>query len=139
MVKERPLRRIAQAGARSAQYRLIHHQRERYEVKAMCKFFGVSRAAYYAWVRALDQPDPDGERMGWVQEAYEKSHRTYGYRRIALWLGKQKGIHMNHKAVLRLMKKLKIPPGGRKGKIFRRMAKAGIYNTYANLLDPKIT
>ena len=72
--------RIAQAGARQAQYRLIYHQKERYEVKAMCQLFGISRAAYYAWVKRLAHPDPDRERMSWVQEAYEKSHRTYGYR-----------------------------------------------------------
>ena len=77
--------------------------------------------------------------MGWVQEAYEKSHRTYGYRRIGLWLGKQKGIHMNHKAVLRLMNKLNIRSVARKRKIFRSMAKSEIYHHYANVLDRKFS
>lgn len=98
-------------------------------------FFGVSRAAYYKWVRRLDQPDPDGERMKQIREAYEKSHRTYGYRRIALWLLKQKGICINHKAVLRLMNKLNIRSVARKRKIFRSMAKAMIYHHYANVLN----
>ena len=44
----------------------------------MCAFFGVSRAAYYAWVNKLDQADPDRERMELVQEAYEASHKIYG-------------------------------------------------------------
>jgi len=101
----------------------------------MCEFFGVSRAAYYAWVKRLDQPDPDGERMRWVQEAYEKSHRVYGYRRIVLWLQRQKGIRINHKAVLRLMHKLNIRSVARKRKIFRRMTKAEIYHHYGNLLN----
>ena len=30
----------------------------------------------------MDRPDPDRERMKLVQEAYERSRRTYGYRRI---------------------------------------------------------
>ena len=77
-------------------------------MKAMCKFFGLSRAAYYAWVKRLDQPDPDQDQMELVQEAYRKSRRTYGYRRITLWLRKNKGIFINHKAVLRLMDKLNI-------------------------------
>lgn len=101
----------------------------------MCSFFGVSRAAYYAWVNQLDQADPDQERMAQVQEAYEKSHRIYGYRRISLWLRKQKGVCINHKAVLRLMNKLQIRSVARKRKIFRRMAKAHIYHHYDNLLQ----
>lgn len=100
----------------------------------MCAFFGVSRAAYYAWVKHLDQPDPDRARMEQVQEAYERSHRTYGYRRIVLWLQKQKGVFLNHKTVLRLMNKLNIRSVARKRKIFRR-AKAEIYHHYDNLLN----
>jgi hypothetical protein len=50
----------------------------------MCAFFGVSRAAYYAWVKRIDQPDPDADRLTLVQEAFEASHQTYGYRRIQM-------------------------------------------------------
>lgn len=100
----------------------------------MCKFFGVSRAAYYAWVKRLAQPDPDQERMAQVQEAYEKSHRTYGYRRIALWLQRQ-GICINHKTVWRLMHKLNIRSVARQRKVFRTMAKAELYHHYDNLLN----
>lgn len=101
----------------------------------MCKFFGVSRAAYYAWVKHLDQPDPDTERMEQIQEAYEKSHRTYGYRRIVFWLQKQKGICINHKAVLRLMNKLNIRSVARKRSIFRKMAKTRVHHYYENVLN----
>jgi putative transposase len=110
----------------------------------MCEFFGVSRAAYYAWVKHLDQPDPDHERLEQVQEAYEKSHRTYGYRRIALWLQRQKGVRINHKTVLRLtlapgasagVNKLNIRSVARKRKGFRKVDKAEIYHYYDNLLN----
>ena len=40
--------------AREAQYRVIYQHREEYEVKAMCKFFDISRAAYYAVDQALE-------------------------------------------------------------------------------------
>lgn len=101
----------------------------------MCKFFGVSRAAYYAWAKKLNQPDPDQKRMEYVQEAYEKSHRTYGYRRITLWLQKQKGICINHKTVLRLMNKLNIRSVARQRKIFRRAARIRILHHYTNVLQ----
>ena len=77
--------------------------------------------------------------MEQVQEAYERSHQTYGYRRIALWLDKQKGICINHKAVLRLMNKLNIRSVARKRKVFRTMPKAEIYHHYANLLQGKFS
>lgn len=102
----------------------------------MCTFFGISRAAYYAWVKRLDQPDPDDEQMKLVQEAYEKSHRIYGYRRMAVWLQKQKGICINHKTVLRLMNKLNIRSVARRRKAFRR-PKAELYHYYDNLLQQK--
>jgi putative transposase len=100
----------------------------------MCQLFGVSRAAYYAWLKRLGQPDPDQERMEQVREAYERSHRVYGYRRIACWLQRQKGVCINHKTVLRLMNKLNIRSVARRRKVFR-MPKAGIYHHYGNLLD----
>ncbi len=43
-------------------------------------FLGVSRSAYYAWIKRMDRPDPDQERMQLVLEAYERSRKTYGYR-----------------------------------------------------------
>src|SRR4030095_5253027 len=82
--------RIAQTGARVAQYRSIYHHRTEYPVKAMCEFFGVSRAAYYVWFKRLEQGDPDQERMQQVQEAYEANHKIYGYRRLSLWLRQHK-------------------------------------------------
>jgi transposase InsO family protein len=77
-------------------------------VTALCGFFGISRAAYYAWVKRMAQPDPDAPHLQLVQEAYTASRRTYGYRRIQIWLERQRGLRLNHKTVLRLMQKLGI-------------------------------
>lgn len=87
---------------------MIYQMRAKYPVTALCAFFGISRAAYYAWVMRMAQPDPDEPRLQLVQEAYSTSHRTYGYRRIQIWLARQRGIRLNHKTVLRLMQKLGI-------------------------------
>ena len=101
----------------------------------MCKFFGISRAAYYAWVKQMDQPDRDGERKQLVQEAYEKSHGTYGYRRIGVWIQINKGQSINHKAVLRLMNNLQIHSIARKRKIYKRMSELETYHRYENVLN----
>ena len=88
--------RIAGTAAHAAQYRVIYHSKKEYEVKAMGIFFGVSRAAYYGWESRSEQEDPDRDRKALVQEAYEASHKIYGYRRITLWL-KQK-TYLGHQS-----------------------------------------
>jgi len=105
----------------------------------MCKFFGVSRAAYYVWVKRLDPPDPDAERKQLIQEAYEKSHGTYGYRRIGLWIRKNAGRSINHKAVLRMMNVLHIRSIARKRRMFKRLEELETYHRYDNLLNREFT
>ena len=96
---------------------------------------GVSRSAYYAWLRRLERPDPDQDRLQLVQEAYESSQRTYGYRRIQLWIQRQYGLSINHKAVLRLMRKLHIQSIARRRNPYRQMQKQyGARSSCANLL-----
>ena len=101
----------------------------------MCEFFGVSRAAYYQWLKRIGQPDRDQARMELVQEAYEKSHHVYGYRRIVLSIRKHKGVFMNHKAVLRLMNKLSIHSVARRRKIFIPRTQLDTYHCYQNVLQ----
>jgi len=108
-------------------------------VKAMCSFFGVSRAAYYAWAKRIDQPDPDAERMVLVQEAYGASYQTYGYRRIQMWILQKRGVTINHKAVLRLMNKMGIRSTARKRKIYRKQDGYESYHLYPNVLDRDFT
>jgi transposase InsO family protein len=127
--------RIAESAARAAQYRAIDHHKEEYEVKAMCEFFGVSRAAYYAWKRKQAESDPDHERMAQIQAVYEASHKSYGYRRITIQLQRKQGIIINHKAVLRLMGKLGVRSQARKPKIYKKLEEIGTYHRYPNVLN----
>jgi transposase InsO family protein len=101
----------------------------------MCAFFGISRAAYYAWVKRLEGPDPDADRKEMVQKAYLASHRTYGYRRITWWIAQHCGVAINHKAVLRLMNQLGIRSVARKRRIYKKMSELETYHSYANLLN----
>jgi transposase InsO family protein len=105
----------------------------------MCEFFRVSRAAYYQWLKRKSQPDRDQERMELVQEAYEKSHRAYGYRRIGLWIRKNKHIQINSKAVLRLMNRMNIRSVARQRKIRKKLADLDIYHCYENILNRQFT
>jgi putative transposase len=101
----------------------------------MCEFLAVSRAAYYEWVKKLEEPDPDQERLEQVQAVFQTSHRTYGYRRLTLALQQNRGICINHKTVLRLMRKLNIRSVARKPKVHKKLEEIGIYHKYPNLLN----
>ena len=70
----------------------------------MCKFFEVSRSGYYAFLKRMDIPDRDLPLAETIRECQEESHRTYGYRRVHIWLERQ-GIYRNPKTVLRVMQK----------------------------------
>jgi len=104
-------------------------------VNAMCAFFGISRAAYYAWRKRIDQPDPDAKRKEHIQEAYNASKKTYGYRRISLWLRQKRWITINHKAVLRLMNLLGIHSVVRQRKAYKRTSQLDAYHRYENVLN----
>jgi transposase InsO family protein len=105
----------------------------------MCAFFGVSRAAYYAWEKRLGQDEQDDERMRQVLDAYQASYKTYGYRRITLALQQKQGLFINHKAVLRLMNQLGIRSVARKPNIYRKAAQSGSQHTYPNHLARNFT
>lgn len=104
----------------------------------MCDFFGVSRAAYYKWVKRSEEPDPDLERMQLVEKAWLKSRKIYGYRRVALYLQEQ-GHVINHKAVLRLMRKLHIRSVARKRKPYKKASEMETHHRYQNILDRDFT
>lgn len=108
-------------------------------MKAMCAFLGVSRAAYYAWCKKLEQPDADAPRLELVQQAYRASHQVYGYRRISLWIRQNRGLVVNPKAVLRLMRKLNIRSRARRRKLAWKAEELGVYHRYPNLLNRDFT
>ena len=70
----------------------------------MCKFFGVSRSGYYAFIHRLDRPDRDADLAEAIRRKQQECRSTYGYRRMQLALAAN-GIYRNPKTVLRVMKK----------------------------------
>ena len=85
-------------------YHIIHRHRDEYPVSVMCKFFEVSRSGYYAFVKRLGRPEHDTELAEQIRECQKFTDKTYGYRRVCLWLNR-KNIRRNPKTVLRVMKK----------------------------------
>ena len=87
-----------------AKYAVIYRHRYEYPISVMCKFFEVSRSGYYDFVKRLGRPEKDADLAKKIQICQDTTDKTYGYRRVWLWL-KRKDIHKNPKTILRVMKK----------------------------------
>ena len=114
----------------SVKYRVIYRHKDKYSISEMCRFFEVSRSGYYDYVKRMDVPAWDLPLAEKIRECQEHSHRTYGYRRVHIWL-KRHGIHKNPKTVLRVMQKYNLLSEVRRKKY--QNYTNGIYK-YPNLL-----
>ena len=83
---------------------VIYRHKDKYSISEMCRLFEVSRSGYYDYVKRMDIPAWDLPLADKIRECQEHSHRTYGYRRVHIWLERQ-GIYRNPKTVLRVMQK----------------------------------
>ena len=80
-------------------YQVIFKHSDKYNISQMCKFFGVSRSGYYAFLKRKDSEDKDIFLAKEIQECQNENKYTYGYRRVQIWL-EEKGIFKNPKTVL---------------------------------------
>jgi transposase InsO family protein len=112
---------------------VIYHRRQQYPVSVMCQFFNVSRSGYYDYLRRKDEPAKDaalGELIGQCQHSCRK---TYGYRRVHLWLIREMRLRLNPKTVLRVMNKYGLLSEIRRRKKYRQMGQQ--LHRYENLLN----
>ena len=83
---------------------VIYRHREKYGISEMCRFFKVSRSGYYDYIKRMGIPAKDLPLAEKIKECQDKYGKTYGYRRVHIWL-ERNGIHKNPKTVLRVMQK----------------------------------
>ena len=115
----------------SVKYLVIYRHKEKYSISKMCRFFEVSRSGYYDFVKQMERPDRDLPLAEQIKECQQEVKRTYGYRRVQIWL-ERKGIHRNPKTVLRVMQKYNLLSVVRR----KRYQHCGEYlHRYPNLLN----
>jgi len=117
----------------SVKYLVIYRQREKYPVATMCAFFEVSRSGYYDFVRRMDRPDRDKPLAIAIAQCQERSRKTYGYRRVHIWLRREYGLVMNPKTVLRVMRKYGLLSDIRRRRKYWQMGQQ--LHKYENLLN----
>ena len=113
-------------------YHVIYRHQAEYPVSVMCRFFGVSRSGYYAFIHRLGKPEKDAALGELIAQQRERSFRTYSYRRMWLWL-KSQNIFCNPKTVLRIMKKYDLLSEIRRRRKWQQMGQQ--VHKYKNLLN----
>ncbi|MBR2132454.1 MAG: IS3 family transposase [Oscillospiraceae bacterium] len=113
-------------------YQIIYRNRERYAISVMCRFFSVSRSGYYDYVKRLGMPSHDTNVAEWIRQCQQESRKTYGYRRVWLWL-RAKNIHRNPKTILRIMQKYELLSEIRRRRKWVQMGQQ--LHKYKNLLN----
>ena len=88
----------------SVKYMVIYRHKDKYSISEMCRFFKVSRSGYYGYVSRMNIPAWDLPLAEKIQECQNKCGKTYGYRRVHIWL-ERNGIYHNPKTILRVMQK----------------------------------
>jgi len=83
---------------------VIYRHKDKYGISEMCRFFNVSRSGYYGYVKRIDLPAKDLPLAEKIRECQDICGKTYGYRRVHIWL-ERNGIHHNPKTILRVMQK----------------------------------
>ncbi|MDH6374957.1 putative transposase, partial [Paenibacillus sp. PastF-3] len=99
-------------------------------MKALLQLAGIPRSTYYYVVKAFGMPDKDSKLKSIIQAIYEEHEGRYGYRRIRDELV-NRGHHVNHKKVQRLMQLLGL-------KCLVRMKKYRSYKGTIGKLAPNI-
>lgn len=104
----------------------------------MCNIAKVSRSGYYKWLKNTDKIDKDYDDYLLIKEIFESGKFKYGWRQIRMNLERKKKVKMNHKKIIRIMKKYDLVAKIRKKNPYKMIMKKTIeHRTFANQLDRK--
>ncbi len=99
----------------------------------MCDFYCVSRSGYYAWVDREPRTLKDRPLIKMIEECQVQHKGRYGYRRVAIWLKREKGLIVNHKKVLRITQSYNLLSVIRRRRLHRYVPNGNL--RYVNILN----
>ncbi|MCQ2795677.1 MAG: IS3 family transposase, partial [Bacilli bacterium] len=97
-------------------YRLIEDLKVGHRITDILKALEIPRSSYYYRKKRIDKDMKNKDLVNTIHDIFVKSKNRYGYRRITMALRNEYGWIVNHKRVLRLMKRFKMSPPIRKAK-----------------------
>ncbi|WP_427846294.1 IS3 family transposase [Desulfosporosinus lacus] len=86
---------------------IVHELRRKYKVNELVKIAGIPRSTYYYYTKSQCKLDKYAAIRPVMKQIFTDNKGRYGYRRITAEL-KKKGLVINHKTVMRLMKELNL-------------------------------
>lgn len=96
----------------------------------------MSRSGYYRWLKQTDRIDKDYIDYLLLKEIFDKGKKKYGWRQIQMRLKREKKIVMNHKKIIRIMKKYSLVVKIRRRNPYKAvMKKTTEHRTFSNQLD----
>ena len=110
------------------------------DVHLLCNIAKVSRSGYYKWLQNTGKIDKDNDDYLLVKEIFEDGKSKYGWRQIRMNLERKKKVRMNHKKIIRIMKKYNLVAKIRRKNPYKMiMKKTAEHRTFVNQLDRKFT
>lgn len=106
------------------------------DIRLLCGIAKVSKSGYYRWRACTDTADKDYDDYLIIKEIFDKGKSTYGWRTVKMGLKREKKIVMNHKKIIRIMKKYSLLTKIRRKNPYKAiMKKTAEHRTFANRLD----
>jgi transposase InsO family protein len=110
--------------------------RQKYKLAWLLEYSKLPRSTFYYYLKQGKQDKYSVEKAE-IQQLFEENKQRYGYRRITALL-RQKGIILNHKTVLKLMKSLNLKGKTRKNEKYHSY-KGDVGKVAENLLQRNFT
>ncbi len=102
----------------------------------MCSIAKVSKSGYYRWLKHTDENDKDYADYLLVKEIFEAGKSKYGWRQVKMGLKRKKNLNMNHKKIIRIMKKYNLVAKIRRINPYKAIMKKTLeHRTFENKLD----
>ena len=81
------------------------HEEEGYDISFMCKELGVSRQAYYKWIKRtpFKRETENQELLGIIKEVSSSNNSLFGSETMTYYIRNEYSLTYNHKRVYRLM------------------------------------
>jgi len=116
-------------------FAVIERLSEKYPINKMCEFYNVSRRGFYDYRKRQKCKNPDQLLIDLISECHEKHKHRFGYRRVKMWLEREKGLIVNKKKVLRITNRNNLLSRIRRRKIVKFKLNGSM--KYENVLNRK--
>jgi putative transposase len=105
------------------------------DIGLLCEIGKVSRGGYYKWLAHSEEQEKDCEDYLLVKKIFDKGKGKFGFRTIQMRL-KERKIVMNHKKIIRIMKKYGLVTKIRRKNPYKDIMKKSLeHRTFENKLN----